>query len=522
MTPPWPVRADSRGKRWVIMSAREFAQRVPGHDTWILRANKARMAASRTPEARDVLLDLCLTRDEADVVAILLRGDEHHQTHLYDITDAVADDLDDAARRLKGRDAMQLVRERAPQPSWWTRDLPADLASQVSDAADVSGVLLLADWMPRYDPDDGAIPDVTADGSLPPGDPEKNVGWAFVAGQPSAPVRVDVFARLRSLAIANLRACVDALGGRRLAIALPSAKRRPWLLSAADISESGAVPFLDVSQITWDALLTDRRSLDILELMPHSGRGIVYRGPDARVSTALHGFGFDVLATEDHPAPRMPQASAMPARVAIIRARHDAWAHAWDAPSAGADAVVARVAEAFLHRGVPCAVVDEGVLDDPLALSNFAAVVMAPMRALTHTGLDAFSRYVREGGVALAIEPLPHVVGGKPSPALEGLLGHRRLRTSPAEEEPLAKAVDSLRRRASLTREAGVYARPAGDPARDGAHVLALGADVDYMTYWHGDEEATGILTERAAPRRAEIWDGGDWQPVHHWHADTH
>jgi hypothetical protein len=504
------------------VSAREFAQRVPLHETWSLRANRARLSASRTPEARDVLRDLCLTRDRGELVAILLRGDEHHQADLYDITAAVSDDIEDAARRLTGRDALQLVREPAPLASWWTRDLAGDLASQTRDAADVHGALLLADWMPRYDPEDGAIPDPTLDGGTTPADPEGNMGWAFVSGQPSASVRVDVFARLRRQAAANLRACVAALGDGVLAAALPSAKRRPWFLSPAQIAETGAVPFLDASHTTWDTLLSDKSALDIAELMPHAGRGIVYRGADTRVSTALHGLGFDILATEQHPAAHVPRADAMPARVAIVRARHDAWAHDWDAPSVDADAVVARVAQGFLRRGIPYAVVDEGALEGSGRLSQFAAVVMAPMRALTRPALDGLTRYVREGGVALAIEPLPHVVGGKPSPALEGLLGHRRLRTSPSASEALAKALESLRRRASLSREAGIYARPAGDPALGAAHVLTIADGVDYMTCWHGDEEASGILTERAAARRAEVWDGREWLPVPHWHADGH
>ncbi|MAF09922.1 hypothetical protein CMK11_05660 [Candidatus Poribacteria bacterium] len=519
---PYPVRVDSRGKRWTIVAAREFALRVPLHETWSLRANRARLSGSRTPETRDVLRDLCLTRDGSELVAILLRGDEHHQADLYDITAAVSGDIEEAARRLRGRDALQLARERAPLPSWWTRDLARGLASQTRDAADVHGVLLLADWMPRYDPDDGAIPDPTLDGDTAAAGPEDSVGWAFVSGQPAASVRVDVFARLRRQAATNLRACVAALGDGALAVALPSAKRRPWYLSPAQIAETGAVPFLDASQITWDGLLGGKSALDVAELMPHAGRGVVYRGPDARVSTALHGFGFDVLATEQHPAAHVPRADAMPARVAIVRARHDAWAHAWDAPSVDADAVVARVAQEFVHRGIPYAVVDEGALESPGGLSAFAAVVMAPMRALTRRSLDRFTRYVRDGGVALAIEPLPHVVGGQPSPALEGLLGHRRLRTSPSAGEALAKALESLGRRASLARESGVYARPAGDPALGAAHVLTVADGVDYMTCWHGDEEASGILTERAAPRRAEIWDGRAWLPVRHWHADGH
>ena len=506
----------------MIVAARGFARHVPTHETWTLRAKTARLAASRAPQARDLLGDLCVTPDGSELVAILLCGDEHHQTDLYDITDAVAEDIEGAARRLRGRDALQLVRERASSPSWWTRDL-ASVAAHASGAPDVHGVLLLADWMPRYDPDDRAIPDPNP-GARHLDDPERSIGWAFLTGQPSASVRAEAFAGLRRQAVDNLRACVSALGGRRLAVTLPSAKRRPWLLSPAEIAEAGAVPFLDVSQVTWDTLLRGKSALDIPELMPHPGRGIVYREPDTRVATALHGMGFDVLATSAHPAADIPHAAAPPARVAIIRSRHDGWAHAWDASAIASDAVVSRFAETLLSRGVPFAVLDEGALENPSSVADIDALLIAPARALSRACLDALTRHADRGGAILAVEPVPHVVDGKPSPALEGLLTHRRLWLSPGDEGTTGKLLDALLRRAKAWREAGVYARPGGDRARGAVHLLTVGEGVDYLTYWHGDEAATAILVERGAPRRAETWaesgDDGGWRPARYWHAD--
>ncbi len=522
--PDLPIRVDSRGKRWAIVSARDFARQAPGHDTWTLRANLSSLIASREPAARDVLLDLCVTRDGGELVAILLCGDEHHLTDLYDITDALTEDIDEAARRLQGRDALQLAREPAALPSWWTRYLAGSLAVHAANAPDVHGVLLLADWMPRYDPDDRAIPDPTNDGSLHLDDPERNIGWAFLTGQPSAAVRAGVFAGLRRRAVDNLRRCVSALGDRRLAVTLPSAKRRPWLLSPADIAEAGAVPFLDASQVTWDTLLRGKSALDIPELMPFEGRGVVYREPDTRVATALHGFGFDVLATSPHPTVDIPRADAMPARVAIIRSRQDAWVHAWDAGAIASDAVISRFADRLVARGIPYAVLDEGAFGSPAGLAGIDALVLAPTRALSRVGLDVLTRHVVDGGMILAVEPVPHLVDGQPSPVLEGLLLHRRVWRSPGDAGSVAKALAAFLRRAKARREAGVYARPTGDLAREVVHLLTVGEGVDYMTYWHRDEAARSILLERRVPRSVETWcgsdDGRQWRSAHHWHAD--
>ena len=82
MTPPLPIRVDSQGKAWVILSARDFAQRLPNHATWTLRARVTRLSESRTPTPRDLLRDLCLTDAGSELVAVLLRGDNHHQTDL--------------------------------------------------------------------------------------------------------------------------------------------------------------------------------------------------------------------------------------------------------------------------------------------------------------------------------------------------------------------------------------------------------------------------------------------------------
>ncbi len=517
MTTPLPVRVDSRGKAWAILSARDFARMLPDHGTRTLRASVTRLSASRGPSPRDLLRDLCLTPDNSELVGILLRGDEHHQTDLYDITSVVADDPESAALRLRGRDAVQLVREPSPLPSWWTPSLPDSLRDLATDAGDVHGLLLLADWMPRYDPEERAIPDPTPDGTLRLDRPEESVGWAFLTGQPSASVRADTFAALRARAVANLRASLAALGGRCLGVALPSAKRRPWFLAPSDIAGAGADPFLDVSQVSWDALLADKSALDVPELMPHRGRGIVYRDPDTRVSTALHGAGFSVLATTSHGAPSVP-ATRGDASIAVVRSRRDAWAHAWDAPSVRADRAAARVAEALMTRGVPYAVVDEGALEDG-RLQGFAAIVVAPTRGLSGGALEALARYVSAGRFVLAMESLPNVVDGAQSGALEGLIGRRRFRATTAEEPAVSKALASLLRRARIHPASGVYARPGGERARGARSLLTLG-DADHVTYWHADESAASILLERVALRQAEAWAGDVWRPIDHWQAD--
>jgi len=448
----------------------------------------------------------------------LLRGDDHHQTDLYDITREVAEDPEDAARRLRGRDAVQLGREPSPLTSWWTPSLPDSLRLVAADIGDVHGVLLLADWMPRYDPKERAIPDPTPDGTLRLDRPEESVGWAFLTGQPSASVRARVFAELRERAVTNLRACVAALGGRRLAVALPSAKRRPWLVAPHEIAGAGADPFLDMSQVSWDALLEGKSVLDVPELMPYRGRGIVYRDPDTRVSTALHGTGFSVLATTPHDAPPMSDTHAA-ASVAVLRSRRDAWAHAWDASSVRSDRAAARVAEQLMARGVPFAVVDEGALEDG-RVHGFAAVVMAPTRGLSESALGALTRHVDEGRSVLAVESLPVVVDGRRSGALEGLLGHRRFRATAEEEPALSKALAGLLRRARVSAASGVYARPGGERARGARSLLAVGDGIEHLTYWHTDETAASILVERTAVRRAEAWAGDASEPIHHWHAD--
>lgn len=496
--------------QWAPLSAKEFARRFPRHESFFLVAEALNVGTS---EDMKRLFEWI----EEDSARIYLKGDLHHASDFYDITDRVRNALrkggteqDDLTQRLLGRRLLKTSVRQARRPHWWSGELARGVR-EYAVSLGVEGVFLGDDWSPDFHPDDPIYPWISSLESHVSGFDEW-AGWLFETGEPSVGARTRFYTTLRALALENLTAASE---GCRLGVGLSWNRQRPWWLSPWELASRGLVPFLTTTlPLTLDSLSGSERAR-LSEMAATSWKGVRSHLWAPRSSKGVLGWatgGGLLMEPKTFSMEGRPPADAL-----LLVGREDAWAHGWNDTTTYLTRQTQRTIETLSAKGIEFLVTDELSFVEMSVSINPSLVLVGPCRSLLSGTVSFLREWVEKGKPLGFVEPCPYLVEGRRETSLEALLARRRVRRFAVEDE---KSWRGLFRRAGIRPSFRAFDRLTGEPfSLLYRQTLERGEERD-DTFVTGAALPRPLLVELRGLRQGTLLRDGAEIPTLSWHAD--
>ncbi|MDA1190985.1 MAG: hypothetical protein O3A46_04790 [Candidatus Poribacteria bacterium] len=504
-----PIIIGRDGFRWAVVSAEAFAARFE-HATTSLVAETFEFPQNRLSDGWRALTELQRLPEGHALRGYFLRGDAHHLSDFYDITDDVQTD-ENVAARLAGRTVARVTAVGEPLPHWWSDGIEPALESFARES-NANGVLLAEDWTPTFDAPnrfpfcERVIDRFERRAEMPF---REAVAWLFVTGEPSVRVRRAYAGAMRELARESLARWkrVAPLG-----VAFALTGKRRWWFAPTGAAEVGATPFVFAHAVEADKINHPAMRRRLSEVAAGFGEALASAPTDPRLTT-FHAHG---IVGEGSPIP--PDAEPAPS-VLLIESREDGWAHAWDDETRAIRRFGDRFTSWLETLGISYATVDETLLRDFLKRFQPALLALLPTRGLSAPTLELLEGWTNAKRHVLAVEPLPTLLDGKPSGRLEDWLRERRVRHIEADGDEPDKRLGRLLQRRNAVAPFHVVRRDDGFAPRGLFRRFLRDSAAEYAVFHHADPDSA-LLIERTRETPVQRWTGAKWEPAPHWHAN--